>query len=437
MRERSVLDLMNERMPRETVELLRALGSVADRRRTAAYVVGGVVRDLLLEIPDEDLDIVVDERADAFAAGAAEELGGDVKAHTRFGTAVLVLPGGRKIDVATSRSESYERPGALPTVAAGGIRDDLRRRDFTVNAMAIRINRRGFGGLVDFFGGARDLERGTLRVLTERSFEDDPTRILRGVRFAARYGFHLEPRTEKLLRSAVGGGGLATISGERILNELVLILRERRPWPPVARLIEWEILPAVHEAWRLEPGLGAAFDALGRLLEASPGREVVPEGEAWRVLLLAMLEPLAPDARTAILERLRAAGRVADLASDLARFEDSVGPALESPGDLSRSAIHRTAATVAPEVLILALATRDGTRATSRIALYLSELRTVETSLAGDDITALGVPEGPAVGEILQALLAARLDGKVATEEDERALATRLALELDSRNKNC
>ena len=229
MQTRNITDLLLARMPRENVEILRRLGELADRRGSAAFVVGGVVRDILRDIHTCDLDVVVDESAVDYAQAAAAELGGTVKTHTRFGTAILVVPPGRKIDLATARSEAYERPGALPVVAAGGIREDLERRDFTINSMAVRINERGFGELLDFHGGRDDLDAGVLRVLTDRSFEDDPTRILRGVRFASRFGFEFEATSERLLRDCVRAGGVATVSGERLMNEIVLILREPTP----------------------------------------------------------------------------------------------------------------------------------------------------------------------------------------------------------------
>jgi tRNA nucleotidyltransferase (CCA-adding enzyme) len=436
--ERNITPLLESCMGGENVSLLRRLGELADASGVAAFVVGGVVRDALLRRgPNEDLDVVVEEAGEVFAERAAKELGGSVKAHTRFGTAILVLPGGRKVDVATSRGEAYERPGALPTVSPGGIEEDLRRRDFTINAMAAKLGRSTFGDLVDLYGGENDLAGNTLRVLTDESFVDDPTRVLRGVRFAARLGFRLEERTERLLRDAVTGDNLSTVSGERIMNEIVLILRERHPWPPVARLIDLGILEAVHESWTLDAGIERVFGGVDLSLDAGLVAQNVEPEDVWRLYFLAMIEPLAAAARAAVLDRLRAGRRLRDMADGLAALESRGLPELSASPELGRSEIHAVASRTAPEVLAFCHVLREGTREAERIELYLSELRHVRSSVSGGDLTELGVGEGPAVGRILGALLEARLDGVVTTDEEEMQLARRLAKDLDAREKSC
>lgn len=421
----------------ESVALLRKLGELSDERRTAAYVVGGVVRDALLGIPNEDLDVVVEENGDEFAARAAERLGGSVKAHTRFGTAIFVTAGGRKVDVATARSEVYERPGALPTVRRGDIREDLKRRDFTINSMAARIGREGFGELLDFYSGREDLEGGVLRVLTKESFVDDPTRVLRGVRFAARFGFILEKESERLLRKAVREGNLSTVSGERIMNEICLILQEREPWPPVHRLIEWSILPSVESRWTTDARLERVFDGIASCLASAPCDRLVDPADVWRLRLLAMLAPLAPRDRMAVLDRLRAGRRLRELALALESFESRALPVLSSARALRPSEIYAAAAPIAEEALVLSLATGHGAAVDGRVSAFLSDLRGARTSLDGDDLARMGVREGRRMGEILGALLDARLDGAVTTDEQERALAERLAKVLDEREKSC
>lgn len=437
MPERDVTDLLSSGMPEESLALLRTIGEIADATGAGAFVVGGVVRDLLLGTGNYDLDVVVDEAAPAFADRAARSLGGSVKAHTRFGTAILVLPGGRKVDVATARRESYERPGALPTVAAGSILDDLRRRDFTINSMAVRLNASGFGTLIDHFGGEADLDAGVLRVLTDRSFDDDPTRILRGVRFAARFSYRFDEHTEALLREALERDSLSTVSGERIMNEIALILSEGDPWPPVERMIAWGVLPAIHGEWRLDASLGTAFAEIGHLFApecAAPGGDEV---EPWRLYFATMLLPLPPDARSRVLDRLSAGRRLHDTARHIERFERESAAALESPGEVSRSAVYRALGGLSTEALLVGVATHRSPRVRERIGLFLSDLRSATTSLNGRDLVALGVPEGPRVGEILAELLDARLDGEVTCEREERALAERLSQKLDAGHKSC
>jgi tRNA nucleotidyltransferase (CCA-adding enzyme) len=436
MSERDVTDLLSSGMPEENLALLRAVGEIADARGVGAFVVGGVVRDLLLGIGDCDLDVVVEEDAPTFADQAALALGGTVKAHTRFGTAILVLPGGRKIDLATARSESYERPGALPAVTAGSIAEDLERRDFTINAMAVRLNADGFGTLVDHYGGERDLDAGILRVLTDRSFEDDPTRILRGIRFAARFSWRFEERTEALLRHALTRDALSTVSGERIMNEIALILSEPDPWPPVERMIAWGIPRAIAPEWTIDAGLGSTFALIGRLLGdggATPGAEQV---EAWRVYFAAMLEPVASAARMRILDRLSAGRRLRAAARDLELLARASPRSLGASGETDRSAVYHALAGLSMEALLLAAAASPSQRVRERVHLFLTELRATSTSVTGADVIALGVDQGPRVGEILAELLDARLDGRVASDREERTLAERLVRELDAGHKS-
>jgi tRNA nucleotidyltransferase (CCA-adding enzyme) len=436
MAARDLTKEMEALMPDGAVEALRALGRVADRRGSAALVVGGVVRDILLGKAALDLDVVVSEPAPEFGRAAAAELGGAVRAVTRFGTALLVLPGGLKVDLATARSESYERPGALPTVAGGTLADDLLRRDFTLNALAVVINGSGFGTLVDHHGGLADLERGVLRVLTDRSFEDDPTRILRAVRLSARLGFALDGHTEELLVRAVAAGCLSTVTGERILNEIVLILSEEDPWPPAARLHDWGILRAIDAAWTAEPDRGA-FSEVSRALRPATGGPGAADAEPWVTYLVSLLAGTAPEDRDRVLARLAAPGWARRAARDATALEGLADGRLGAPGDIRRSEVRRLLAPFAPEALVAAMASRPDAEAGRRIALFLSELRHAVTELRGTDVEALGVPRGPAVGRVLGTILDARLDGEVTSRAEEEALARRLARVLDTGNKAC
>ncbi len=419
-------DLFLSRVPEPDLQLLRSLGDLADERGTTAYVVGGVVRDLLLDLPNYDMDVVVEEDATDFAEAAAARLGGSVKAHTRFGTVILVLSGGRKVDLATARSEVYERPGALPTVTPGTMESDLKRRDFTVNSMAVVLNPDGFGTLLDPFGGRRDLEESILRALTDVSFEDDPTRVLRGVRFCARFGLSIEPVTEALLRQAVDERRTDTVSGERLENELKLILIGDDPWPPVFRLIDWGILPAMVEGWEPTMAVRATIVEIDRLLS---GADKIgdPAPERWVTLFAALLQPLPPVVRDRVVERLSMGRRVRRLVRELAEFERDVLPALSADENPLPSDLHRMLKRFSSETLLLARAAAPGSPVAERVALYSSRLLGTAAELTGSDLARMGVPEGEAVGRILGVLLDARLDGEVSSLEEERTLARDLA----------
>jgi len=419
-------ELFLSRIPEPDLELLRSLGALADERGTTAYVVGGVVRDLFLNVTNFDMDVVVETDVGDFAEAAAALLGGSVKAHTRFGTVILVLPGGRKVDLAAARSEVYERPGALPTVTPGGMESDLKRRDFTINSMALVLNPDGLGTLLDPFGGRKDLEDQVLRVLSDVSFEDDPTRILRGVRFCARFGLSMEPVTEVLLRRAVSERLTDTVSGERLLNELKLILSENDPWPPVFRLIDWDILSSMVEGWEPTKAVRATIVEIDQRLS---GTDEVgePAPERWLTLLAALLQPLEPAVRDRVVERLSGGRRVRQLARELAEFERDVLPALSAEEDPLPSNLYGMLKRFSSETLLLARAQSPGSAIADRVALFTSRLAGTTTELTGNDLAELGLLEGKAVGQILAALLGARLDGEVSSVEEEEALARRLA----------
>ncbi len=221
------------RLPPAVTPLLARLGQLGDARGVAVYGVGGCVRDWLLGRSRlTDLDVTVEGEGPAFAQAAAKAMGGTLQVHPAFGTATLQLPGRnprRRIDVAGCRKETYVRPAAYPVVARGTLEEDLFRRDFTLNAMAVALNAARFGALADPFRGREDLQRGRLRVLHARSFLDDPTRILRGIRFAQRFGWAFEAQTARRLREALAAGALGWLNAGRLERELTRLLQEPDP----------------------------------------------------------------------------------------------------------------------------------------------------------------------------------------------------------------
>ncbi|NJN69887.1 MAG: CBS domain-containing protein, partial [Nitrospira sp.] len=243
---RNVTGLLRSRLPKRVVTLLEEAGRFADRCDVPLYVVGGCVRDLLLNIENLDLDLVVEGDGIAFARQLGEVVHARVKVHERFGTAILLLPDGFRLDVATARTEYYEYPTALPTVEQSSIKKDLYRRDFTINALAIRLNGKSFGEVLDFYGGQRDLNEKIIRVLHGLSFVEDPTRVFRAVRFEIRYGFRLGRDTTALIEGAVKMNLFNRLSGHRVLEELKLLLTEREPRQALKRLADLDLLKFFH-----------------------------------------------------------------------------------------------------------------------------------------------------------------------------------------------
>lgn len=277
---------LRRRLSARTQGLLAAAGRQADSMGLQVYAVGGFVRDLLLRRRNEDVDLAVEGPGIAYARHLAREWGVGVQTHERFGTATLRLDGGGKLDVATARQETYPHPAALPQVAAAGIEQDLRRRDFTINAMAVRLNPGAFGRLVDPLSGRQDLEAGMIRILHRRSFEDDPTRIFRAVRFEQRFGFRLEPVTRRCLQEALRLNYTGRLSRPRVLRELFLLLDEAQPVLGLRRLARLGVLGRIHRLLSTRR-FGPALETL-----AFAERKLSRPVNRRHVLFLALLDAL-------------------------------------------------------------------------------------------------------------------------------------------------
>ncbi len=367
------------------------------------YLVGGAVRDLLLGRPEFDLDLVVEGDAIAFARRLAEALDGSVLPHETFGTAVVDYGDGARLDVAGTRTETYAEPAALPVVAPGRLEDDLRRRDFTINAMAVSLGEGDFGRLVDPFAGRDDLETGTIRVLHDRSFTDDPTRILRAARYESRLGFMMDGATERLARETAGQ--LDRLSGERLRSELVLLLDEEQAPRSIARLGELGAL-------RVAPKAADLFERT-RALAA----RYAPEVPAWR-LGLAVLAPPNPNEW---LDRLRVPRRDADRIADAVTQTPRLAEHLAGPEPTAADLVELLEPHP-PETLLLALAQSE----LPAIRRYFDELGGIRLAIDGRDLAELGLPESPRVGEILGELRRRKLNGELDGRESELAAAREL-----------
>ena len=407
-------------------DTLRRLATAAVGVPTPAYLVGGPVRDLLLGAPVNDLDITVAGDAIALAQRWSDAGGGRLTVHRRFGTATVVDSQGCAIDLVSARREIYPCPGALPVVRPGSIADDLARRDFTINAMAIPIADLPAVAagrppeIVDPHNGRSDLDAGVLRILHPQSFRDDPTRILRAVRYAGRFSFRLADDTLARLQTALADDAMSTISGDRIRHEVARILDEPAPLPILRRAGDWGILAAIHPA----------LDASHLPDAADTGAGAWDDADALRpspLTLLAMLVwPLSPDAGADLAARLNAPTPWRRVIGDTARLADLL-PELSAPG-VSPSVVCSRLDCVSPHALEAArrLLPRSAP-AVAVIRRYCAEWQSVSPLLRGTDLLRLGVPAGPAVGEALRAIRRARLDGAAQTRQDEKRLARQWA----------
>ncbi|MBI2846536.1 MAG: CCA tRNA nucleotidyltransferase [Chloroflexi bacterium] len=401
--------LIESRLPQELVSLLRTAGEAASRRGCQAYIVGGVVRDLLLERPTKDIDVVVEVDALAIAEEIARHLEGKLIVHRRFGTAKL-RSGDRSIDLATARSESYPQPGALPVVGPGSIESDLGRRDFSINAMAIFINPSNFGKLLDPHNGLEDLQKGIVRVLHDRSFIDDATRILRAIRYEQRLGFRLEESTEMLLRK--DKSYLKTISGDRLRHELELILREKQPELALMRAYELGALGEIAPFLRGDEWLKEKFQSARRFYVAG----------VESVYLCLLVFRASPGGVEALSKHLNFPGKAVQAMRDTvalkARQKDMEAATLPS------SVFEILKAYSLPALRACEVAC-DPREVREKLKLYLRKLRYVKSLLDGEDLKRMGISQGPEMGIVLHALHKARLDGFVKTRGDEESFVRR------------
>ncbi len=421
-----VSDVLRARKHDGLTQLLERLGRIADEMGRPAFLVGGGVRDLLLGAPSVDADILVEGNGIEFAQRAAPELGARILTHGRFGTAVLALPDRTKIDVASARTEFYEAPGALPTVEVehSSVKEDLYRRDFTINAMAVQINAERFGRLHDFFGGRVDLERGVIRVLHTLSFVEDPTRILRAVRFEQRLGFRLDDQTEALLGYALEGELFEALTGERIRTELVLILSEPDPIPAIHRLSHLSVWEHIHSKLVFD---NRALDELRRTAEvlawlASLDPPVLPQ--RWLAFLCPLLREMSGTGVRDLARRLRFTRDDMDELSIAVESPEFVLSALESEAPVRPSHVYQLLQPLPPVLLARALvmAQPEGP-AEQRVAEYLTQMRRTQLTVRGEDLRRLGYRPGPRYGKILRRLLEERLDGGLTAEQEPARLA--------------
>ncbi|HEY6011316.1 MAG TPA: CBS domain-containing protein, partial [Nitrospirota bacterium] len=418
---RNVKGLLEERSPREVTETLRTVGEVADEAGFPVYLVGGIVRDLFLRVDNLDIDIVVEGDGITFAGMLVKKVGGRVKTHQKFGTAVVLLPNGLKLDIATARLEYYASPAALPTVELSSIKKDLYRRDFTVNTLAVRLNRKRYGELIDFFGGLRDIKEKTLRVLHSLSFVEDPTRVLRAVRFEQRFDFRLSKHTQNLIKSAVNMKLFHKLTGERIYAELILLFSEAEPLKALRRMKDLDLLKFIHPNLRASTEAERLFTAIGDALTWFRLLYLDLEVEKWFVYFLGLLDRLKDPAAAEALARLAVPARTRDrIMQARSRYRD-VLYVFYKESELSASRVYELLRPFDSEAILLMMAKAKKEKARKYISLYLTHLRNVKITLTGDDLKSLGIPPGPRYRKLLAELLDAKLDGVVKNRDEEMA----------------
>lgn len=407
-------------LPKSILTLLKQIGEISDEMKYNSFIVGGFVRDLLLGVENFDLDIVVEGDAINLAQILAKELRGDLVRHRRFGTATVVLPENLKIDLATARSEYYERPAALPTVKFGTLKDDLYRRDFTINAMAVRLNREGFGKLFDFFAGQEDLRHRRIRILHNLSFVEDPTRIFRAIRFEQRFNFKIDKHTQNLIKKAVGLKMFERVQKQRIREELILLLSEKEPIKVIKRMAQLHQLSFIHPKIKLnKPLLNLLQDIGERLIWFSLHLSRKRPLDKWLIYLIGLFDQLNyKETQDTCHKFVFKKGDVKRILS-YKRLLPRVLRTLDKRGPLRPSYIFKLLEPMSYEVILLTLAKSKTKIVEERISDFFTKYNGMRLNITGRDLKKMGLESGPQFKEILTRVLYEKIDGELKTKEDE------------------
>jgi tRNA nucleotidyltransferase (CCA-adding enzyme) len=430
------IELIEKIFPKRIKNVLSKIGEIGDRLNFPVFMVGGIVRDLFLGIKNYDLDIVVEGEGIKFARELSRDLGGRIKSHEKFGTAIVILEDGLKIDVATARREFYEYPAAFPKVELSSIRKDLYRRDFTINAMAIQLNQKYFGKLIDFFGGQRDLRTGTIRVLYNLSFVEDPARIIRAIRFEQRYNFKMDKTTEDFLKKAIDDKLLSRLRKKRITEELILILKEENPLKSLKRIEELEalnyILPEVGLNEETVKRLNKVKDSYNFWKRNIPDEKI----ELWVIYFCCLIRNLKKVQIQRIFKRLIIKQKSLDKINYCYTNLDQIIKVISQKNKILPSVIYLKLKGLPNEVLFLAITESDNNIAKERISSYFLKYKKEILYISGKELKELQVKPGPIYSQILNKLLCAQLDGEVKNKRDEIRFVKNILKERNKIQKN-
>ena len=399
-------------LPRQLLELVKDISEQAAEQEQRVYLVGGVVRDMFLGYPNFDLDLVVEGDALKLAQQVAEASHAKLLTHHRFGTAKLRY-GDFTLDMATARKETYAKPGALPTVTPSTLNDDLIRRDFSINAMAVSLTPNDYGELIDPHQGKSDLEHRLIRILHPRSFCDDATRILRAVRYEQRLGFGIEPQTAQLLKRDIPM--LDTISGDRIRHELELIFKEKLPELAIKRLGNLGVLSKINLSLKGDGWIAEKFDKARRLKKPH---------QLPTLYFCLLIYSFSENEIEQFLTRLNTSATLSRAMRDTLHLKTSL-PLLDKPA-MKPSKIYYLLREYEPLAVQANAIATESPIVHQPLQLFLTKLRYVRTSLNGGDLKRLGIPVGPEIGQVLHALHKAKLDGEVKTRAGEKKLVRSL-----------
>ena len=406
----------------ELKEVICRCVQLAQELRMPAYLVGGCLRDLILGVKNCDLDITVQGDGILFAQKLAERLDAEFIVHERFRTATLNLAGGLKLDIATMRREKYPHPGALPVVSPGTLAQDLGRRDFTINAMALNLTAAKGLAIIDPFGGRADLASGRIRILHDLSFKDDPTRILRAVRFSQRFGFKIEPNTLRLLKAAVSGGLLDKVNPHRLRDELILALGEREPFKPIKQLGNLGALSFISAKLKISFATRSLFkSAAGEIAWFSRNFPARRRLDSWLIYFAALLGQFTLSEIRIIIRQLSLSRGQEKRVLDYYRGRKKIISTL-SKANPGAPRIFSLLEPLSYETIILLSAFSRNKHFKKHLVDFFRTYHGMRLCICGKDLQELGVLPGPQYQKIFARVLSAKLKGKASDRQAEMAM---------------
>ncbi len=422
----NIAALLKKRTTPYIYNLIKTIGTYADEYDVSAYLVGGIIRDLFLKNRDVDIDITVEGDGMAFAKYLADNLGAAYKGFDRFKTGKVFMKDGMRIDVASARAELYPEPASLPEVAFSDLNKDLYRRDFTINSMAMKINAKDFGSFVDPFDGIGDLKKRVLRSLHDKSFIDDPTRIIRAVRFETRYGYRIEKTTMDHLKYALKHGAFDPAPGERLLDELIILLEERDPFKAIKRLDTIGALGKICKGIKTGPQTKKMFGKMHPMKKYGADMPLL--------YFMALTRGMKEHDLAGMYKRLKLSNDWIKLLKQARKAEALLKRM--SKKKMASSAIYSALHGLNPEATLYMTALTDDKNVLINVNHYMDELMHTTIEINGNDLKMLGLKEGPVYTEILKSVIMAKLDGRVNGKNQEIELAKKLIVNFKLKAEN-
>jgi tRNA nucleotidyltransferase (CCA-adding enzyme) len=428
-KKRQIENILYQRLDKQTKQLLEFIGKTGSDLGYNMFVVGGFVRDLLLNRKVDDIDIVVEGEGITFAKVFAKKKKCRVNTYKKFATAVIIFPDNSKIDVATARREYYKTPAALPIVEKSSIKLDLARRDFTINTLAISLNPDSFGMLIDFFGANRDLKDKTIRTIHNLSFVEDPTRIFRAIKFANRFGFKIGKVTDNLIKNTIKIDGFKNLSGLRVLNELKQIFEEKNPIPAIKTLQKYGLEKILHPNLEITAKTYDLFESVNKTLSWYDLLYKDDDYPRWALYFMAIFHRCSYTVCENICSKLKFPLKERRIVLEKRYKAENRLEIINNSIPLSKTELYWGLVSFNTESILYMMALTDNGKIRKAISNFYTHQKEITPKIKGRDILKIGVKPGPVFTRILKEVLNKKLEGKIKTKEEELTFAKRYAIE--------